>query len=231
MPLINCEVNLILTWPWTCVILYATGKTKFKIKDTKLYVSVVTLSIQDNAKLLQELKSGFKRTINWKKYQSNIKTYTQNRYLNHLVDPSYQGVGRLFVLSFENEAGRTSHSTYYLPKAEIKDYNVMIDGKNFFDQPINSDFKTYENIRKIATGRGDDYMTCCLLDYSYCKDHSRMIAIDLSKKQVFDADSRAIQQINFTANLDRAGNTLMFFIIEVEKETVFEVLRGTVKVF
>ena len=231
MPLINCEVNLILTWPSTCVISYATGKTKFKIKDTKLYVSVVTLSIQDNAKLLQELKSGFKRTINWKKYQSNIKTYTQNRYLNHLVDPSYQGVGRLFVLSFENEAGRTSHSTYYLPKAEIQDYNVMIDGKNFFDQPINSDFKTYENIRKIATGRGDDYMTCCLLDYSYCKDHSRMIAIDLSKKQVFDADSRAIQQINFTANLDRAGNTLMFFIIEVEKETVFEVLRGTVKVF
>ena len=231
MPLINCEVNLILTWPSTCVISYANGKTKFKIKDTKLYVSVVTLSIQDNAKLLQELKSGFKRTINWKKYQSNIKTYTQNRYLNHLVDPSYQGVGRLFVLSFENEAGRTSHSTYYLPKAEIKDYNVMIDGKNFFDQPINSDFKTYENIRKIATGRGDDYMTCCLLDYSYCKDHSRMIAIDLSKKQVFDADSRAIQQINFTANLDRAGNTLMFFIIEVEKETVFEVLRGTVKVF
>ena len=231
MPLINCEVNLILTWPSTCVISYATGKTKFKIKDTKLYVSVVTLSIQDNAKLFQELKSGFKRTINWKKYQSNIKTYTQNRYLNHLVDPSYQGVGRLFVLSFENEAGRTSHSTYYLPKAEIKDYNVMIDGKNFFDQPINSDFKTYENIRKIATGRGDDYMTCCLLDYSYCKDHSRMIAIDLSKKQVFDADSRAIQQINFTANLDRAGNTLMFFIIEVEKETVFEVLRGIVKVF
>ena len=231
MPLINCEVNLILTWPSTCVISYATGKTKFKIKDTKLYVSVVTLSIQDNAKLLQELKSGFKRTVNWKKYQSNIKTYTQNRYLNHLVDPSYQGVGRLFVLSFENEADRTSHSTYYLPKAEIKDYNVMIDGKNFFDQPINSDFKTYENIRKIATGRGDDYMTCCLLDYSYCKDHSRMIAIDLSKKQVFDADSRAIQQINFTANLDRAGNTLMFFIIEVEKETVFEVLRGTVKVF
>ena len=76
MPLINCEVNLILTWPSTCVISYATGKTKFKIKDTKLYVSVVTLSIQDNAKLLQELKSGFKRTINWKKYQSNIKTYT-----------------------------------------------------------------------------------------------------------------------------------------------------------
>ena len=193
MPLINCEVNLILTWPSTCVISYATGKTKFKIKDTKLYVSVVTLSIQDNAKLLQELKSGFKRTVNWKKYQSNIKTYTQNRYLNHLVDPSYQGVGRLFVLSFENEAGRTSHSTYYLPKAEIKDYNVMIDGKNFFDQPINSDFKTYENIRKIVTGQGDDYATGCLLDYFYFKDYYKMIAIDLSKQQFLDGDPRAIQ--------------------------------------
>ena len=89
MPLINCEVNLILTWSSTCVVSYATGKAKFKIKDTKLYVSVVTLSIQDNAKFFQELKSGFKRTINWNKYQSNIKTNTQNRYLNHLVDPRF----------------------------------------------------------------------------------------------------------------------------------------------
>ena len=142
MPLINCEVNLILTWSKDCVISSATGETKFKITETKLYVPVVTLSTQDNAKLLQQLKSGFKRTINWNKYQSSIKTYAQNRYLNHLVNPSFQGVNRLFVLSFENENDRTSHSNYYLPKVEIKDYNVMIDGKNFFDQPINSDLKT-----------------------------------------------------------------------------------------
>ena len=133
------------------------------------FVSVVTLLTQDNAKLLQQLKSGFKRTINWNKYQSNIKKSDQNRYLNHLVDPSFQGVNRLFVLSFENENDRTSHSTYYLPKVEIKDYNVMIDGKNFFDQPINNNLKTYENIRKIATGQGDVYTTGCLLDYSYFK--------------------------------------------------------------
>ena len=79
----------------------------------------------------------------------------------------------------------------------------MIDGKNVFDQPINSNIKTYENIRKIATGKGDDYTTGCLLDYSYVKDHYKVIAIDLSKQQALDADPRAIQQINFTANLDR----------------------------
>ena len=189
---------------------------------TKLYVSVVTLSTQYNAKLLQQLKSGFKRTINWNKYKSNIKTSGQNRYLNHLINPSFQGVKGLFVLSFENENDRTSHSTYYLPKVEIKDYNVMIDSENVFDQPINSNIKTYENIRKISTGQGDDYTTGCLLDCSYFKDHYKMIAIDLSKQQALDTDPRAIQQINFTANFDRAGNTTMFFITEEAKETVLD---------
>ena len=106
----------------------------------------------------------------------------------------------------------------------------MIDGKNIFDQPINNDFKTYENIRKIATGKGDDYRTGCLLDYSYFKENYKMIAVDLSKQQALDADPRAIQQINFTANLDKAGNTTMFFIIEKAKETVLGFSQGTVKV-
>ena len=149
-----------------------------------------------------------------------------NRYLTHLINPSFQGVNRLFVLSFENENGRTSHSTYYLPKVEIKDYNVMIDGKNFFDQPINSMTKTYEN----TTGQGDDHTTGCLSDYPYFKNHYKMIAIDLSKQQALDADPRAIQEINFTANLDRNENTIMFFIIEEAKETVSDLLQGTVKV-
>ena len=106
----------------------------------------------------------------------------------------------------------------------------MIDDKNFFDQPINSMTKTYENVRKIATGQGDDYTTGCLLDYSYFKDHYKMIAIDLSKQQALDADPRAIQQINITANLDRAGNTAMFIIIEETKETILNFSQGTVKV-
>ena len=105
----------------------------------------------------------------------------------------------------------------------------MIDDKNFFDQPINSELKTYENVRRIATGQGADYTTGCLSDYSYFKDYYKMIAIDLSKQQFLDADIRAIQQINFTANLDRAGNTTMFFIIEETRETVLDFSQETVK--
>ena len=112
----------------------------------------------------------------------------------------------------------------------MKDYNAMIDGKNVFVQPINSMTKTYKNFIKIATGQGDDYTTGCLLDYSYFKDHYKMIAIDLSKQQALDADPRAIQQINFTANLDRAGNTTMFFIIEEAKEIFLAFSQGAAKV-
>ena len=107
-------------------------KPKFAITETKLYVPVVTLLTQDNAKLPQQLKSGFKRTINQNKYESSIRTFTKNRYLNYLINPRFQGVNRPFVLSFENENDRTSHSTYCLPEVEIKNYNVMIDGRNFF---------------------------------------------------------------------------------------------------
>ena len=105
----------------------------------------------------------------------------------------------------------------------------MIDGKNTFDQPINIKLKTCENIRKIATGQRDDYATGCLLDYSYFKENYYMIAINLSKQQVIDADPRAIQQINITANLDRAGNTTIFFIIEEAKQIVLDFSQGNVK--
>ena len=178
----------------------------FTITETNLYVPVVTLSTQDNAKLLPQLKSGFKRTISWNKYLPKPELLACDPNLNHLIEPSFQGVNRLFVLAFENDAQRTSNKRYYIPNVEIKDYNVMIDGKNFFDQPVKNDKVTYENIRKIATGQGD-YTTGCLLDHSYFKDHYRMIAVDLSKKQALDTDPKAIQQINFTANLDIPGRT------------------------
>ena len=106
----------------------------------------------------------------------------------------------------------------------------MTDGKNVFDQPINNIIKTYENIRKITTGQGDDYTTGFLLDYTYFRKYYKMIAIDLSTQQGLDADPKAIQQINFTADLDRAGNTRFHFILEEEKETIFEFSQGTVKV-
>ena len=135
MPLINCEVNLILTWSSTCVLI-STGvpnqAATFEITDTKLYVSVVTLSTQENNKFFQQLKAGFKRVINWNKYLSKRELLAQNPNLNHLVEPSFQGVNRLFVLTFENDNHRTSDERYYLPTVEIKDYNIMINGENFF---------------------------------------------------------------------------------------------------
>ena len=218
MPLINCEVNLILAWSSTCVITESNGAGTFEITDTKLYVPVVTLSTQENTKFFQQLKSGFKRVINWNKYLSKPELLAQNPNLNHLVEPSFQGINRLFVLAFENDDDRTSHNEYYLPTVEIKDYNIVINGENFFDQPIKNNKVTYDNIRKIATGQGDDYTTGCLLDYPYFTDTYKMIGVDLSKQQALDADPRAIQQINFTANLDRAGNTRAYLFLKKQKK-------------
>ena len=147
MPLNNCQVNLILTWSSTCVITDSTGAGRFAITDTKLYVPVVTLSTQENTKLLQQLKSVFKRVINWNKYSSKRELVRQDPDLNHLVEPSFQGVNRFFVLAFENDTQTTSHSGYYLPNVEIKDYNIMINGEKLFDQPIKNNKVTYENIR------------------------------------------------------------------------------------
>ena len=132
MPLINCEVNLILTWSADCVLIYSDVANQiltFAITETNLYVPVVTLSTQDNAKLLAQWKSGFKRAISWNKYLSKPKLLRRNPNLNHLVEPSFKGVNRL--LSVESYVQRTSSKRYYLPKAEIKNYNVVIDGKTF----------------------------------------------------------------------------------------------------
>ena len=135
MSLINCEVELILTWSAGCVIIYTDVTDHvptFTITEANLYVPVVTLSTQDNAKLLPQLKSGFKRTISWNKYLAKPELLAQNANLNHLIEPSFQGINRLFVLAFENNAQRISNKRYYLPNVEIKDYNVMIDGKKLF---------------------------------------------------------------------------------------------------
>ena len=117
----------------------------FAITNTKRYVPVVTLSTQENTKFLQQLKSGFERVINWNKYLSKPELLAQNPNINHLIEPSFQGVNRLFVLAFENDDDRTSDEQYYLPTVEIKDYNIMINGENFFDQPIRNKKTTYEN--------------------------------------------------------------------------------------
>ena len=221
--LINCEVNLILTWSENCVIVSTNNANQgatFAINKTKLYVPVVTLSAEDNAKLLQQLKYGFKTIISWNKYLSKPELLARNLDLKNLVEPSFKGINRLFVLICENDTQGTINKRYHLPSVEIEGYNFLIDGKNYFDQTIKNNKVIYENIRTNATGKRDDYTNGCLLDYPYFKENYKMIAIDLSKQQGLGDDPREIQQINFTENLDRAGNTRIFFILEEAKETV-----------
>ena len=203
---------------------------KFTITDIKLYVPVVTFSTQDNAKLLRLLESGFKRTINWNKYQSKVTQQTLNRNLDFLIDPSFWGVNRLFVLSLKDRRVWQSYKQVFVSTVEIKDYNVVIDWRNFFDQPVRNDLRTYDNIRKIAIGQGDEHTTGCLIDYPYFKNY-KVIPIDLSKQQNLDTDRKAIQQINFTGNLDWGGITQMFFIIEEVKETVLDFQKEQVKCY
>ena len=140
----NCEVSLILTCSRECVITgmdriviantrrdISPANAAFQITDTKLYVPMVTLSTEDDNNFLEQLKSGFKRTIKWNKYRSEMTNQVKTNNLNYLIDPTFNKDNRLFVLSFKNEVGRRSFSKYYTPKVEIKDFNVLIDGKVF----------------------------------------------------------------------------------------------------
>ena len=158
-------------------ILAPSGIT-FKITDTKLYVPVVTLSKENDAKLLEQLKAGFKRTIKWNKYRSQMTIQPQNNNLNYLIDPTFTNVNRLFVLSFQRIAGennttkdyRDSFSDQYVPNVEIKDSNVLIDGKSFFDLPVKNE-ETYEKIMDMSNN--NDYTTGNLLDFAYLKKKTK----------------------------------------------------------
>ena len=199
----------------------------FQITDTKLYVPVVTLSTEDDNNFLEQLKSGFKRTIKWNKYRSEMTNQTKTNHLNYLIDPTFTKVNRLFVLSFENEEDRTSFSKYYVPKVEIKDFNVLIDGKSFFDVPVKNKEEAYEKIMSIS--KNNDYTTGNLLYYEYFSKHYKLIAIDLSKQiELENPDLK--QQINFIGRLTRNEGAPMFFIIEMSEETTFEFSQNAVTV-
>ena len=138
-------------------------------ENSHLYVPMVTLSAENNNKLLEQLKSGYKRSIKWNKYMSQMSNQNKNN-LNYLIDPTFSNVNRLFVLSSENEDDRTSHYKYYIPNVEIKDYNVLIDGNAFFELPVKNIEETYEKITQITDPSG--YCTRGnLLDYEYFKEY------------------------------------------------------------
>ena len=197
----------------------APTNATFKIKDTKLYVPVVTLSAENDNKLLEQLKTGFKRTIKWNKYRSKMSNQAANNNLNYLIDPTFANVSRLFVLSFENKEDRISFSKYYVPKVEVKDFNVLTSGKPFFEIPVQNKEEAYEAI--IEMSKNNDYTTGNLLDYEYFKDHYKLVPKDLRKQcELENPDLK--QQINFIGRLEK--DATMFFFIEKKEETTFVLL-------
>ena len=164
-----------MTWNKNCILSSEDGNSVFAITDTKLYVPIVTLSAEDNVKLSKLLGEGFKRSIYWNKYKViPNKTYDANGYIRKLLDSSYQGVKRLFVLAYDNVNGiiTNSHKIYFLPRIKIKNYKIEIDGRIFYNQAINDSVKHYDDVRKVSTGQGDDYTTGFLLDLAYLKKNT-----------------------------------------------------------
>ena len=174
MPLINCKVEFSLKWYENCILSSAGTAATFAITDTKLYVPFVTLKTEDNAKLSKLLSERFKRSVYWNKYQAILKDHAA----------SFQEVNKLFVLAYargDNVTNENSYRKYFLARLKIKNYNIEIDGRNFYDQSINDLIKQYDEIRKISTEQGDDYTTSCLLDFAYFEKNCKLIATDLSK--------------------------------------------------
>ena len=202
MHLINCKIKLNLTWKKECVLSTDVGDAVFIISDTKMYVPVVTLSKEDNEDFIEQQNKGFQRSIYWNEYKT--KEINENadanvfKYIN--LDPSFQGANRLFVMAYNRVDGqptRNGQQKYYLPRIDLEKYNVIIDRRNFYDNPIESGIEKYRELKKVMIGKGEDYTTGFLLDFNYFYKHYKLVAVDLSKQKELDADPRAIQQIEF----------------------------------
>ena len=234
MPLINCKIKLNLTWKKECVLSIGAGDAVFIINDTKMYVPVVALSKEDNKDFIEQQNKGFPRSIYWNEYKT--KEINENadanvfKYIN--LDPSFQGVNRLLVVAYnrvDNQPTRNGQRKYYLPRIGLNKYNVIIDGRNFYDNPIESDTDKYRELKKVMIGKGKDYTTGSLLDYNYFKKHYKFVAVDLSKQKELDADPRATQQIEFKYMLQT--NSTIYWVLEKSKGTILEFYKGTVKVY
>ena len=173
MPLINCKIKLNLTWKKECVLSTDADDAVFIINDTKLYVPVVALSKEDNKDFIEQQNKGFQRSIYWNEYKT--KEQTENADANAVkyfsLDFSFQDANRLFLTAYSrednNQATRNSQQRYYLPRIDLEKYNVIIDGRNFYDNPIENDVEKYRELKKIIIGKGEDYTAGSLLDYNY----------------------------------------------------------------
>ena len=234
MPLINCKIKLNLIWKKECVLSNQAGAAVFIINDTKMYVPVVTLSKEDNKDFIEQQNKGFQRSIYCNEYKTKEQTENANanspKYIS--LDPSLQGVNRLFIMAYNRVDGqptRNGQRKYYLSRIDLNKYNVIIDGRNFYDNPIESDIEKCRELKKVMIGKGEDYTIGSLLDYNYFKKHYKLVSVDLSKQKKLDADPRAIQQIEFQYTL--GTNSTIYWVLEKSKETIFEFYKGTVKVY
>ena len=188
MPLINCKIELSLTWIENCVlsggenmndagaVANAGTAATFNITDAKLHVPVVTLSVEDNIKLSKLLCKGFKRPVYWNKYKvipskNEAGPIDRPEYIRELLDSSYEGVKRLFAFAYDGTDNNTVtvnfHHKYLFPRVQIENYNIEIKGRNFYDQPIDDLLRQYDEIRKVSTGQVHDYTKGCLIDFAY----------------------------------------------------------------
>ena len=177
MPLINCKVEISLKWIER-YLLNVADTAIFKLTDAKLYVPIATLKTEDNTKLSKSLSKEFKRPIYWNECKVipykivEIAVNNGEKYIRELLDSSWQAVKKLFVLAYNNKEGNNevsidSYEKYFFPRVKMENYNVEIDGRNFYDQPINDSIKKYDEIRKISKGQG--YAISCLLDFFVLK--------------------------------------------------------------
>ena len=234
MSLINCKIKLNLTWKKECVSSIDAGNAVFIINDRKMYVPVVTLSEEDNKDFIEQQNKGYQRSIYWMEYIT--KEINENadanafKYIN--LDPSFQGVNRLFVIAYnrvDGQPNRDDQRKCYLPRIDLKKYNVIIDGRNFYVNPIESDIEKYRELKKVMIGKGEDYTTGSLLDFNYFKKHYKLLAVGLYKQKELHADPRAIQQIEFKYML--GTNSTIYWILKKSEETILEFYKGTVKVY
>ena len=217
MPLINCKIKFNSTWKKECVLSTDAGDAVFIINDTKMYVPVEIKILLSNKKKI------FQQSIYWNEYKT--KEINENadanvfKYIN--LDPSFQGVNRLFFMAYNRANGqptRNGQRKYYLPRIDLEKYNVIIDRRNFYDNPIENDIEKYRELKKVMIGKGEDYTTGSLLDFNYLDKHYKLVAVDLSKQKELDADPRAIQQIEFKYML--GTNSTIYWVLEKSKETI-----------
>ena len=226
MTLLNCKIHLELNYIENYILSSTGDSVKSKITNAKLHDPTVTFFTKNNVNLTKQLRDGF----------ILAKVINQGTNIYELGSSSFQDVKRLFVLTYaivagaaKNEADIKNNIKYFLPRAKIENYNVLIGAINFYEQPINDLIKQYDEVRKVSTGQSDDYSTEYLLDYVYFKDNYRLIAADLSKQKNLPANPRVSQQTVFQGVAGGADNTKirLYTVLEKLKETVLEFYKGS----